>query len=171
MKKLRNMSDKTIVLIARWWFAGAVYFFIGFGTPFGNTSSAIDLIFFLGIGIGFGNIFIFYPIVYNMFTIERRGTIYNGTYLKMSLQKRVLTSLTEIIRCLCTVIVVFFTYQAINLFLVYITSKPEGTVLLPGEPIIFAIFFVFYYLITDKIVDKMHNIYKLFIKKKEKTHE
>ena len=59
-------TDRTLSLIARWWAAGAVYFFIGWGTNLGRQESIIDFVFFLGLAMGIFNAFIVNPAL-NMF--------------------------------------------------------------------------------------------------------
>ncbi len=160
----KRMSDATKVTIARWWFVGAVYFFVAFGTNLGNMISAIDLIFFLGVGIGVANIFVLHPVVYNMFSWERRGESANKAYLNRTIKQNVCHSLVEIFRCLGTVLLVYMVYQGINTALVALLDYPVGTVILPGEPILFAIFFVCIYNGTDTLVD-------FIIMKRKKANE
>ena len=42
---LSKISDNVKVGFFRWWFVGAIYFFVGWGTGLGNSKSAFDLIF------------------------------------------------------------------------------------------------------------------------------
>ncbi len=154
-KNLRKERIKANIL--RWWFVGAAYFFIGFGTNVGATSSPIDLIFFLGVGIGLGNIFIFHPIMHSMFTIQRRGKVINQRYFNRTVIQNVLASLGEVARCLVLVILVYLIYQIGNTFLVAITGAVEGTVIVPGEPILFSVFFVSLYVLSEGVQDTILN--------------
>lgn len=161
MKKKQSkirVSDETKARLCQWWVVGAVCFFIAMGTPVGGYADALDLIFFLGVGIGLANIFIFYPVAYNMFTLRRRGEIINKKYFQRTIPQNVILSLCEIFRCLLTTIVVYFTYQLLNMGLVALLAKPTGTVILAVEPVLFAIFFMIYYSGTNGIVDKIYDM-------------
>lgn len=148
-----TFTEEMKATLFQWWIVGAVYFFIGFGTAIPQTG-AIDFIFFLGIGIGMVHILIYYPIIYNMFTLTRNGKVINQKYFQRTIMQNVLVSLGEVLRCLALTILVYFTYQVINMGLVIIREEPVGTVILPGEPILFAVFFVGYFTLTKGIADK-----------------
>ncbi|MFI3254605.1 MAG: hypothetical protein R3Y63_09755 [Eubacteriales bacterium] len=152
-KKIR-FSEEFKAGLLQWWVVGAVYFFIGFGTGVANTG-AIDFIFFLGVSIAIAHIVVFYPIAYNMFTLSRRGEIINKKYFQRTIPQNVMLSLGEVFRCMGITILVYFTYHWINVGLVAITNDVEGTVLLPGEPVLFAIFFMFYFTLSKSIMDRL----------------
>ena len=59
----RRLPDSVKIALARWWFVGALYFFLAFGSPWGTSSGALDLILFLCGGIGIAMAFIFNPVV------------------------------------------------------------------------------------------------------------
>lgn len=149
------MSDKTKISIFRWWFVGASYFFIAMGTSLAEATDSLDLIFFLGIGIGAINVLVFHPIIYHMFNITRRGKIQNKKYFDRGILANVGLALVEIFKCLFIVILVFFVYEGINSVLLAIFGGEETTVILAGEPILFAFFFVCFYNLLHGIVDKV----------------
>ncbi len=151
----KRMSDKMKISIFRWWFVGAIYFFIAMGTQLASMTDPLDLIFFLGIGIGVTNVFVFHPIIYHMFSIKRRGKIQNKKYFERGIIANVGLSLAEIFKCLFIVILVFFVYQGINIVLVALLGAGEGAVILAGEPILFALFFVIFYNTLASLVDKV----------------
>ncbi len=158
-KQKKRMSEETKVSLCRWWFVGMVYFLIGFGTSLGNSIDPLDLILVLGIGIGMGTVFIFHPIVYYMFNIKRRGKIANKKYQSRSVMEGVSLSLVEVVRCFAVVVLVFFVYQGINIALIALLGLAEDVVVVAGEPILFAVFFVLIYnasnAIYDAILDKL----------------
>ncbi len=152
-KEKKKMTDETKVTLCRWWFVGMVYFLIGFGTSLANTTDPLDLIFALGIGIGVCTVFVFHPIVYHMFNIHRRGKMANKAYLNRTVMENVSLSLREIVRCFFIVVLVFLVYQYINIALIAMFGLAEDVVVLAGEPILFAVFFVLLYNLSDYIVD------------------
>ncbi len=152
----KRMSDKTKISIFRWWFVGACYFFIAMGTTLAERTDMLDLIFFLGIGIGIINVIVFHPIIYHMFNIRRRGKIQNRKYFERGIMGNVGLALAEIFKCLFIVILVFLVYQGINSVLLALMGIEDTTqVILAGEPILFAFFFVCFYNLLASIVDKV----------------
>ncbi|MFI3166604.1 MAG: hypothetical protein R3Y32_00645 [Bacillota bacterium] len=152
----KHMSDKTKISILRWWFVGASYFFIAMGTSLAEKTDSLDLIFFLGIGIGIVNVLIFHPIIYHMFDIRRRGKIQNKKYFERGILANVGLSLAEIFKCLFLVILVFLVYQCINVFILTIMGAEDtSSVILAGEPILFALLFTVFYNLLASIVDKV----------------
>lgn len=147
------MTDETKVTLCRWWFVGMVYFLIGFGTTLADTIDPLDLIFALGIGIGVCTVFVFHPIVYHMFNIHRRGRIANKSYLNRTVMENVSLSLSEIVRCFFIVVLVFLVYQGINMALIALLGLADDVVVLAGEPILFAVFFVLLYNASNRILD------------------
>lgn len=129
---LSKIPDNVKVNICRWWLCGAIYFLLGLGTSLGTSDSALDLVFFLGIGIGIAHIFIFNPIVYSMFDIERNGKIVNKKYYERTILEGTFSKLAELLKCLICSFCVFFIYQFINLSIVNIFNLAEETVVLPG---------------------------------------
>ncbi len=48
----KYLTDRNISLIIRWWAAGAVYFFIGWGTFLSTQQTLIDFVVILGLVMG-----------------------------------------------------------------------------------------------------------------------
>lgn len=153
-----KIPDSVKINLCRWWFFGAIYFFIAWGTNLGANSNPIDLIFFLGVAIGIANIFILNPILYSMFDIERNGKIINKKYYDRTIIEGVTVKLGEILKCLICSIGVFAIYTAINLIAIKLFSLDESEIWLQGEPILYGIFFLILYLIISKIVDLIHMV-------------
>lgn len=145
-RKLRlHLSDNVKAGLLRWWLVGMCYFMIGFGTQTGAQSSPLDLIFFLGVGIGLVTVVIYNPIAYSAFDIVRGGEIVNKTRKGRSGAAKALDNLLEIGKSLLVVILIYLTYQGVNELLVKALERPEGTVLIPGEPFGFATLYLLFY--------------------------
>ncbi len=151
---MKKLSEHTKVSLFRWWFVGALYFFLALGTGWGNSLSALDLVFFLSIGIGLATAFIFNPIMYGMFDLRRGGKSLNQAYYAQPVWKRVLQKLREIGKCTVVVVLVYITYQLINIALISARSLPPDTVVLKGEPFLFTTLFLCYYNLLSALVRK-----------------
>lgn len=157
MKKfIRNwFNDNRKAGLMRWWLVGMCYFMIGFGTQLGGYDSPIDFIFFLGVGIGLTTIVIYNPIAYNVFRLTRNGEIVNHTYHNSSGAKKAARNLAEIAVSMGTVILVYLTYQNLNLLLNQMLELPAETVLIPGEPFGFATLYLVFYTALAGAADKI----------------
>lgn len=144
LKKKRFFTEERFAGIVRWWSAAAVYFFIGWGTGLGAQSSIIDFVFFLGIGIGIMEMFVIMPIIRNMFTTNE------GFYWRQkTMWQKVGARLQVFLRSLLIMILVVLTYDVINILAIRLFALDPDKVFLPGEPIIFGLFYIgFYTLIT-----------------------
>lgn len=142
-------KEKIIEALIRWWGAGAVYFFIGWGTGLGSQSDAFDFIFILGVVAGLVTIVVLDPLIYGMLDIERKdGKLYNKKYFERTIFQNVFVRSAEIIKAIVIVIGVFLTYNLINIALIHLLDVSDTSIPLPGEPITFGIFYIlFYYLI------------------------
>ena len=144
-KSKNKIKDNTKVLFIRAWVAGAVYFFLAFGSSLGQSLTGIDLIFMLSTALGLVTIFIFDPIIYAMFDITKKGVIINNLYKNKTVVQGVIMKLFEFAKCFITVIFTFYTYYLINLLLNTINNAPQDAIILKGEPILFAVFYSFFY--------------------------
>ena len=149
----KRISDNVKAGILRWWIAGVCYFFIGFGTQMGVLSDPIDLIFMLGVCIGFATVFIYNPIAYGMFDIVRKGRITNKAYYQRKGWQNAVYKLQEIFKSMFLVLLVYFTYQNVNILLNHMFGNPIETILIPGEPFGFATLYLLYYCMLTGIAD------------------
>lgn len=140
-----HLSDNVKAGLLRWWLMGMCYFMIGFGTQTGTQSSPLDLIFFLGVGTGLVTVVVYNPIAYSAFDIVRGGEIVNKARKKRSGAAKALDNLLEIGKSLLVVVLIYLTYQGVNELLVKALERPEGTVLIPGEPFGFATLYLLFY--------------------------
>lgn len=168
LSKIKNLigglSDNTKSYFIIWWFAGAVYFFIGWGTTLGVNKDPFDLLFFLGLGMGLVTAFLINPIIYHMFSIKRKGTIANKQYFERTVWQGVLMKLLEFFKAFAINILIFFTYQLLNQGLILLFDLNPERIIVPGEPILYATFYTFYYSI---FVGIGNTIAKALAKKEE----
>ena len=129
-------KDHLIAFLIRWWSAGAVYFFLGWGTQLGVRESALDLVLFLGLTIGAVNSLVVDPVIQMTFGIG--GT---KPYRDMTAAQRLRRRLSDVIQALGLVVVVALLYRGINLAAVNALNLEDGHVFLPGEPILFGLFY------------------------------
>jgi len=144
-RKKNRLKDNTKVLLFRWWMAGAVYFFLAFGTSLGQSLSGLDLIFMLSVALGFLTILVFDPIMYAMYDISKNGIIMNDLYKHHTVMQGVLMKLAEFIKSSLSVVATSASYYFCNIFLTNITNSPADTILIKGEPILFAIIYTAFY--------------------------
>jgi hypothetical protein len=142
-------TDRTISLIIRWWAAGAVYFFIGWGTSLGRQDSLIDFVFFLGLVMGLFNAFIINPSLKMVFNImPTRPPRENTNWQRMS------DYFVELIKNIFIMFIVAMIYVAINSTIIRLRDLPSDAVPLPGEPILFGLFYVFVFVLLEWLTNK-----------------
>lgn len=144
--KKKIFTEERIVLIIRWWVAGAIYFFIGWGTGLGNKTSPIDLVFFLGLGLGLVNSFVLNPVLNKMFNLKT-----NKNYMDISVIEKAKIRLIEILKAMFIVLMMFYCYGFINRTLIQIFDLSSESVPFPGEPITFGILYVILFVLLEKI--------------------
>lgn len=150
MRSFRKyLTDWNISLIIRWWTAGAVYFFIGWGTFLGNQTSIIDFVVSLGLVMGLFNILIINPGLRLMFHIAPKRPKQDDTFLQ-----RISDYLLELIKNIFIMFMVAMLYMLINKVLISLLSLPAEAVSLPGEPILFGVFYVIVFVTLDFISDR-----------------
>ena len=158
-KRKNRLSDNTKILIFRWWMAGAVYFFLAFGTSLGKGVSMIDLNFMLSLTISAFTILLFDPVMYAMYDVTKRGVIINDFHYHHTILEGVGMKLIEVGKCtLC----VFFTslfYLYGNMALIHLTGATANTVIIKGEPIMFGILFCVFYQLLGLIPSPIHPPY------------
>ena len=139
-------TDYRMALILRWWAAGAIYFFIGWGTTLGNQSSILDFVFMLGLVMGIFNMLIVNPGLQMAFNLspKRRPRSH-------ALSQRVSDYLVEIIKNVLIMFVVALIYVGINGAINSVFDLPATNISVPGEPILFGIFYVLVWLLFERI--------------------
>ena len=139
-------TDRRISLILRWWAAGAVYFFIGWGTSLGDQSSIIDFVFTLGVVMGIFNMIVVNPGLRMAFNIapQRRPKSH-------AISQRISDYLVEIIKNILIMFVIGLIYVAINSAINAIFDFPDTNISVPGEPILFGVFYVLTWVLFEQI--------------------
>ncbi|HHZ11793.1 MAG TPA: hypothetical protein GYA05_03655 [Acholeplasmataceae bacterium] len=153
-------SENLKAYFVQWWFSGAAYFFVAWGTGAGLAEDPLDLIFFLGVAMGLLTVFVINPIIYHLFTIRRRGKIANKKFQERTVLEGVLYFLGEICKALFINVLVFFTYQLLNRALIAFFHLDPSRVVIPGEPILYACFYVLFLALINGIIDKIHDIFQ-----------
>lgn len=143
-------TDQTLSLIIRWWAAGAVYFFIGWGTSLGRQDSMIDFVFFLGLTMGMFNAFIINPSLKMVFNIRStRPPRENTNWQRMS------DYFVELIKNVFIMFIVAMIYVAINSAIIRLRDLSTDAVPLPGEPILFGVFYVIVFVLLGAITKRV----------------
>lgn len=132
---MKNKDNLWIFLI-RFWSGGAIYFLIGWGTQLGRYTSLIDLVFFLGLSIGLANTFIVNPIIKMLFNAGWHKSYGSSTYVE-----RIKCRVKDLTLGFVTTIVIMNIYNLINLVAIKYLNTPEDEMFLPGEPILYGLFY------------------------------
>lgn len=150
MKKHR-WSDNAKAMMSRWYLAGASYFFVAFGTPLGSRLTTIDLIFTLAVVIGCLTVFVLDPVLWRMCDLTEHGKVVNIAYFARPKKTAYLYKLAQLARCMTCVVLVSLCYHLANVCAVKLCRLPSATVVLKGEPFLFATLYVALYWITERI--------------------
>ncbi len=145
----KYLTDRNVSLFIRWWAAGAVYFFIGWGTFLGRQQSIIDIVVSLGLVMGLFNIIIINPGLRMMFNIGPKRPAHEDTF-----SQRISDYLVELIKNVFIMFIVALIYMAINSALISLFSLPDESVPLLGEPILFGLFYLLVFVLLDVISKK-----------------
>lgn len=134
VKQKRKLPPWLKAVLLKFWFAGAVFFFIGWGL-FINTVDQLDLTLILGLVLG---------IVTDLLTnrILRGMEQGKGQYkpFMMFPKKHYLSFVWNILYGILLCVLVVYTYQIINVAAIRIYHLPETKVTLGAEPILFGVF-------------------------------
>lgn len=147
----RKLSDNAKAMIGRWYLAGAVYFFVAFGTPLGSRLTTIDLTCALALAIALLTVFVLDPVLWRMLDLTECGRVVNPAYFRRSRAVAAACRLGQILRCMLVVVLVACTYHAGNRLLAALLGLGRDAVVWKGEPFLFATLYVFWYWLTDKV--------------------
>lgn len=146
---MKNKDPLWIYLI-RWWSGGAIYFLIGWGTQLGRYTSLIDLVFFLGLSIGLANTFIVNPIIKMLFNVGWHKSYGSSTYVE-----RIICRIKDITLGFTVTLSVMFLYNFINGIANKMLNLSEGEIFLPGEPLLYGLFYATIITIIIFILNKI----------------
>ena len=123
----------------KWWFAGAVYYFIGMGIFALDTPNQFDLMFVLGVVLGM----VTDLLVNNIFRFMRTDRADYDPYM-MFPEKKFYTFFCNILYCILISVLVAYVYQLINLAAQSFGWVEEGFVWLSAEPVLYGVFFLMF---------------------------
>lgn len=146
----KYFSDRTISRIVRWWAAGAIYFFVGWGTSLGNQANMIDFVFWLGVAMGLFSMLIVNPVIRMAFNLgpSRRPKTY-------AISQRVSDYLVEIIKNIFIIFCIALIYIGLNSAINAAFDLSAENISLPTEPIGFGIFYVLIFVILEQLVERI----------------
>lgn len=158
VKKRRKIPVWLKAILLKIWFAGAVFFFAGWGL-FISTSDQLDLMLVLGVVLGAVTDLMINRI---FFFMERE----KGEYLSFMMvpQKKYLGFILNVLYGILLCAFVVYTYQGINVAAIGIFKLNENTVVLGAEPILFGVFCMAYDMLFLQIK-------KLIVRKRIKENE
>lgn len=125
-----------LTFLIRWWAAGAVYFYIGWGTKLGQQENILSFVFTLGLIIGLFNSLLVNPVLKMLFNVS-----WHLPYSESNFVQRFILRIKDVGLALTSVILVTYLYEAINKAAISLFHLESNQVFLPGEPILFALFF------------------------------
>ncbi len=146
---MKNKTPIWIFLI-RFWSGGAIYFLIGWGTQLGRYTSLIDLVFFLGLSIGLANTFIVNPIIKMLYNVGWHKSYGSSKYVE-----RIICRIKDMSLGFASTIAVMGIYNFINGIANKMLSLSEGEIFLPGEPILYGLFYAIVISIFVFIINKI----------------
>jgi hypothetical protein len=147
--KKKFFTDRRIESIIRFWAAGAIYFFIGWGTGLGSNSY-LDFIFYLGVAMAVFDMFVVNPVIRLMLNVRT-----TGHYTDVPIHKKVLYRLGYVLKTVIIMLVVSSIYNIINQIAILILDLPDDTTVFPGEPILFGIFYLVVYRLLEGFLNNI----------------
>ena len=151
---LSFFTERRLALILRWWAAGAVYFFIGWGTSLGNQALLLDFVFSLGVVMAIFNMLIVNPGLRMAFNIGSKLPPGSNT-----VSQRVSDYLVEILKNVLIMFVIALIYVALNSAINAAFGLPSDNISVPGEPILFGVFYVLVWVIFGRIWQKIQSAF------------
>jgi hypothetical protein len=156
----KQKRNRMYALLIRWWAVGAVFFFIGWGTSLGSYTSMIDFTLILGIAIGIINSMVVDRVVFEWFSIGKKQK-----YLDVTIMQKVSDRLLSVVVSIFIVYLVSVLYTIINVNAIEILGKSDEFILLPVEPILFALFYIIIHDTLRKVLEVVIHLVKNNVKK------
>lgn len=141
--RLARIPVPVKAVFIKFWFAGAVFFFVGMGIPSLNSANQIDLSLVLGIVLGM----VTDLLVNNIFRYLATDKNDFGAYMVFG-KKRFSSFFLNILYNIVISFLIAYTYTAINILAMNRGIVKQGEIWLTTEPILYGIF----YLLFDFIV-------------------
>lgn len=133
------------VTFLKWWVAGAVYYFVGFGLLF-TLTSFIDSVIYLGLLLGIVSEYIVNPVIRWM-----QKSLPNYEDHIIVLERGVKGLLLNILFGFLFSIIIAMTYVGINSLAIAIFSLEKSRIVLGVEPILYGLFYLAYNILFIKI--------------------
>ena len=138
VRKKRKLPLWFKAVFIKFWFAGAVFFFVGWGL-FINTTDQLDLTLVLGLALGMVTGLMINKILLGM----ERGKGECHSFI-MFPQKKYWSFLLNIMYGIVLCVFVVYTYHIINVVAINVWHLPDTSVVLGAEPIMFGVFCLAY---------------------------
>ncbi len=155
VKKSKKWPAAVKALLIKAWFAGAVYFFVGWGL-FINSLDQLDLTLALGLVLGAVTDLMVNRILVAF--MDNGGDTYKRYIMFYS--KKFYFFWVNILYGVLLSFLIAYTYHAINLIAVRLYDLAENAVVLGAEPILYGVFFTVY----DALLVAIKNFIKKRIK-------
>ena len=126
-------------VVIKFWFAGAVYYFIGLGIAALNTPSQLDLVVVLGIVLGM----VTDLMVNSIFRFMRTDKNDYAPYMVFG-AKKFRNFFLNILYNIVLSFLIAYTYNFINIFAQNLGWVEEGAVLITAEPLLYGVFYLMY---------------------------
>ncbi len=122
--------------VVKWWFAGAVFYFIGWGF-FVYSADQLDLTFVLGLALGLVT-----DLLVNRALVFFESDRENYRRFLFCYSRRFFSVPVNLVYGLALSAAVSYTYHFINVAALRLTGAPPGTVTLGAEPLLYGLFFL-----------------------------
>lgn len=133
-----KFADWLKALFIKFWFAGAVFYFVGWGLNI-VTYNQLDVVFVLGLVMGLVTDYMANAIMRNMQKGEK-----NMNAFMMFPGKKWYNILLNIPYAMLLTALVAYTYSFINIWVANAKGLAEGTVALGAEPLLYGLFYLSY---------------------------
>jgi hypothetical protein len=143
--KKKRLPTWLKAILIKAWFAGAVYFFIGWGL-FINTTDQLDITLAIGLVLGI----ITDVVVNRIFRGMERGRLEYHRFM-MFPKKKITSFFLNVLYAIILAFIVAYTYNIINYAAIKLNNLPETSIVLGAEPILFGVFYTAYDLLFLQI--------------------
>ncbi len=124
------------VCAVKWWFAGAVFYFVGWGF-FLQTADQLDLVFVLGLALGLVT-----DLLINRALVFFESDREDYRRFMLCYSRRFFSVPVNLVYGVALSAAISYTYHFINVAALRLTGAPPGTVTLGAEPLLYGLFFL-----------------------------
>lgn len=137
----RRLPMKLKALFLKFWAAGAVFYFVGWGS-FVATTDQLDLTVLIGLVMGIATDLVFN----NILKMMERQPGESDKYIMFG-GRKFISIFQNVLYAIVLSFLVAYTYHFINLGLINLMDLPKTSVPLGAEPILFGVFYLCYELL------------------------